>query len=127
MKLTILTPVRVEVDQEARKVCAEGQHGAFCVLPRHVDFVAALVPGLLSFEAGGRETFVAVDGGTAVKCGQEVRVSTPRAVRGPLGELSRAIDEEFRKLSEREAEARTALEKMRADFLRRFMELQSGG
>ena len=28
------------------KLVAEAPNGAFCLLPRHVDFVAALVPGL---------------------------------------------------------------------------------
>jgi hypothetical protein len=47
MKLTILLPGEVFLEAEAAKVIAEAGNGSFCLLPRHVDFVAALVPGLL--------------------------------------------------------------------------------
>lgn len=128
MQLKVLLPARVAVDERVRKVTAQGTQGEFCLLPRHVDFVASLAPGLLSFEsAAGAESFLALDGGLLVKCGEEVLVSTPRAVRGSLGELKRAVDESFKRLNEREAQARSALEKMEADFVRRFIELQRRG
>ncbi|NMC75543.1 MAG: F0F1 ATP synthase subunit epsilon, partial [Geobacteraceae bacterium] len=45
MKLTVLLPTGVLVDQEVTKVTAEAENGSFCLLPRHIDFLAALVPG----------------------------------------------------------------------------------
>jgi F-type H+-transporting ATPase subunit epsilon len=43
------------------KIIAEAEHGVFCLLPQHIDFVAALVPAILSFEAEtGEEVFVAI-------------------------------------------------------------------
>jgi F-type H+-transporting ATPase subunit epsilon len=30
-------------------VIAEAQNGSFCLLPHHIDFVAALAPGLLAY------------------------------------------------------------------------------
>ncbi len=125
MRLKVLLPTRVEVDREVTEVCAEGAEGAFCLLPRHVDLVSALRPGLLSFRTpDDGEVFLGVDAGTLVKCGPEVRVSTSRAVRGDLGELHRAVEEQFRRLSERRQRARSAAEKMQADFVRRFIELE---
>ena len=50
MKLMVLLPTEVLIDEEARKITAEAQNGSFCLLPRHIDFVTALVPGILSFE-----------------------------------------------------------------------------
>lgn len=124
MKLRVLLPERVAVDQRVAKVTAEAEDGAFCLLPRHVDFVAALVSGLLGFEdEAGNETLLAVDLGVLVKCGEDVLVSTPRVIGGrPLGELQRAVAEEFEALDERERRARIALHKIEADFVRRLVE-----
>ena len=126
MKLKVLVPSEVLIDQEVTKVIAEAENGSFCLLPRHIDFVAALVPGLLSFESGeGREEFLALDEGILIKCGPEVLVSTRNAVRGPdLGKLKQTVEEEFRVLDDREKMARSAVAKLEANFVRRFMELE---
>ncbi|MFH2125520.1 MAG: F0F1 ATP synthase subunit epsilon [Pseudomonadota bacterium] len=126
MKLKVLLPDQVLMDQEVAKVVAEGENGSFCLLPRHVDFVAALSPGILSFvDQRGQEQFLALDEGVLVKQGQEVLVSTRRGVRGgKLGELRHLVDEQFRELDEYEIKARTAMAKIEAGFVRRFLELQ---
>ncbi len=125
MLLKVLLPKKILVEEQVRKVVAEGQDGAFCLLPRHVDFVSALVPGLLEYEtAVGEEFYLAVDEGILVKCGAEVLVSTRNAARGAdLGQLQALIREQFAELDEREKQTRSALAKIEADFVRRFMEL----
>jgi F-type H+-transporting ATPase subunit epsilon len=129
MNLKVLLPTEVLIDEEVSKVTAEAQNGFFCLRPRHVDFTAALVPGLLSFEdSEGREIFVAVDEGVLVKCGQSVMVSTRSAVRGgELGELERIVEEQFMVLDEKEKAARTAVAKIESRFVRRFLEVQRRG
>jgi len=129
MNLKILLPTEVLIDEEVRKVTAEAQNGSFCLRPRHIDFAAALVPGLLSFEnSEGREIFIAVDEGVLVKCGQSVIVSTRSAARGgELGELERIVAEKFMVLDEKEKTARTAMAKIEAGFVRRFLEVQKRG
>jgi len=124
VKLRILLPERVALDEQVAKVTAEAENGVFCLLPRHLDFVAILVPGLLAFEdSAGKQTFLAVDRGTLVKCGDQVLVSTPRVISGrPLGELQRAVDEELQALDERERRARAALGKLEADFINRLVQ-----
>ena len=47
MRLKLLIPTRVVIDQPVTKVIADGEHGSFCLLAHHVDFLALLVPGLL--------------------------------------------------------------------------------
>ncbi len=125
MKLTVLLPAGVLVDQEVTKVTAEAENGSFCLLPRHVDFVTALVPGLLSFETGtGEEEFLAVDEGILVKRGPEVTVSTRNAVRGAsLGQLREAVEERFHVLDEREQQAREVLARLEADLVVRFVRM----
>lgn len=129
MQLRIALPTRILVEEEVRKVTADGSHGTFTVLPRHVDFHAALVPGLLAFEdAQGRERFVAVDGGLLVKYGAEVLVPTRRGVvDDDLDRLRTTVEREFRAEDERERETRRAVARLEADFIRRFMDLEKRG
>jgi F-type H+-transporting ATPase subunit epsilon len=126
MRLKVLLPTEVLIDQEVVKVIAEAGNGFFCLLPRHIDFVAALAPGLFSFvPVEGSEKFLAVDEGVLVKCGQQVLVSTRNAIQGPdLGRLKQSIEAQFRLLDERERTVRSALAKLEADFVRRFIELE---
>lgn len=49
MRLRIFLPEKVLLDRPAATVTAEGRSGSFGLLPRHVDFVEPLVPGILSF------------------------------------------------------------------------------
>ncbi len=125
MKLKILLPTEVLIEEEVVKVIAEAEDGSFCMKPKHVDFVAALVPGLLSFETtGGREEFLAVDEGTLVKCGAEVLVSTANAVRGPnLGTLKDTVEKQFMVVEEGQKSARSAVAKLEANLVRKFIEL----
>ncbi|MCB0128834.1 MAG: F0F1 ATP synthase subunit epsilon, partial [Caldilineaceae bacterium] len=127
-QLKVLLPTAVLVDEPVVKVIAEAENGSFCLLPRHVDFVAALVPGLLSFTtAEGVEEFLAVDEGILVKQGDDVRVSVINGVRGgALAELRALVTQQFERLDERERRARSALARMEADFVRRFIELREG-
>lgn len=129
MKLRILIPSEVFLEEDVSKVAAEAENGAFCLLERHVDFTAALTPGLLSFEThDAEERFVGVDEGILVKCRDEILVSVRNAVVGPeLGEVKKRIHEEFEELSEREKKARTASSKLEANLVRRFMELDRHG
>ncbi len=125
MKLKVLVPEQVLVDEPADKVVAEAANGSFCLLPRHVDFVAALVPGILTYTSGRAERFVATDEGILVKCGEEVLVSVRRAVAGAdLGALERTVEEQFRTLDERERQSRQASARLEADLVRRFLELR---
>jgi F-type H+-transporting ATPase subunit epsilon len=129
MRLKVLLPQGVLMDEEVTKVVAEAENGSFCLLPRHVDFLAALVPGLLSFASvNGAEEFLAVDEGMLVKCGSEVLVSTRNAVRGPdLGKLEQTVEQTFRRLDHQETMARSAFAKLEANFIRRFMDLEQHG
>lgn len=130
MQLTILSPTEESVDCAVRRVRGEGRHGSFVLLPRHVDTVIGLVPGLLSFvpKAGDDERYVAVDIGVLVKCGDAVRVSVRQAVAGEdLGSLQRAVRERFEHLDETERRVRTALSRLEADFIQQFIGMQSHG
>ena len=128
MRLKVLLPTEVLVDEEVRRIGAEADDGELTLLPLHIDLATALPPSVLSFEhVGGQEEFVALAEGVMVKCGDEVLVSTRQGVRGSeLGKLRDKVDKEFTQLDERAATARTSLNKIEATFVHRFIELKHG-
>jgi len=126
MTLKVFAAARVLVDEAVTKVVAEAENGWFCLRPRHADFVTALVPGVLVFtRRPGVEGFVAIDQATLVKCGAEVLVSTWRGVAGDdLASLRGVVAREFLQLDDRERTARSALARLEAGVVRRFVELE---
>lgn len=125
MNLRLMLPTEILLDRPVTKIIAEADNGEFCLLPRHIDFVAALVPGLLSFfDPQGVESFAAIDHGILVKCGTDVSVSAYRGVVGSdITELQTLIDERFLELDEYERKARSALARLEAGTLRGFLNL----
>lgn len=128
MQLKVILPSEVLLDEAVSKIIAEAENGSFCLEPRHVDFVTALVPGLLTYvTTEGREMFVGIDEGVLVKCGPEVCVSTREAVVGAdpavlrLSMVNRCGD-----LDGHERCARTVLARLESGVAKRFLELQRG-
>lgn len=125
MRLKVLLPTRVLLDERVEKVAAEGQDGQFCLLPRHVDFVSPLVPGVLTFAQSEGEQHVGIDEGVLVKVGDEVLVSTRQATeRGALEDIAHRVDEEFRRVDEHERKTRSATARLEAGLVRRFLDVQ---
>ena len=129
MRLKLLLPTHVLIDQPVVKVIAEAENGAFCLLPRHIDFLTALGPGILTFQTPeDEEIFLAVDGGILVKCGPEVLISTRNAFRGSqLDELKREVEQQFHAIDEQERRARTAIARREASWARQFTALAAEG
>ena len=126
MRLKVILPTDILMDEEVGKIVAEAKNGSFGILPKHIDFVAALVPGVLAFvDAEGSERFLGIDEGMLVKCADEVLVSTRNAVRGDdLRSLSKIVRKKFLEIDEHEKSARTALARLEAGVVRRFIELK---
>ncbi|MGV2829602.1 F0F1 ATP synthase subunit epsilon [Myxosarcina sp. GI1(2024)] len=126
MKLKILIPTEVFLETTVEQVNAEAKNGDFGILPNHIDFVAALAPGVLSAYASDREEeiYIAIDEGILVKYGDEVLVSTKQAIRGvDLETLHRTVVEEFTHLDEQQKTIRTALAKLETGMMRGILEM----
>lgn len=127
LSLAIFLPNRLfrQIDSVV-KVVAEGLEGFFTLLPRHVDYVTVLVPGILTVQAeDGRPLFFAVDHGTLIKQNRTIRIATRNCIEGKdLQSLGRIVAEEFYQLDDLEKKARTALAGLEHAMLRRFAELK---
>ena len=126
MDLKLCLPTRTLRQTAVAKIVAEAQNGAFGLLPRHIDYVAALVPGILSITLeDGQEIFFGIDEGILVKRGREVMISVRNAVKGEdLATLRQTVEREFLELDERERTARAALARLEAGVVRRFIRLE---
>jgi F-type H+-transporting ATPase subunit epsilon len=123
MHLKILIPHQVFAEKSGVvRIVAETREGSYGLLPRRLDCVMALTPGILLYQSeGSPESYVAVDEGVLVKSGAEVLVSVRRALAGSdLRVLQAAVEREFLRLDDQERSLRMVLAKLEAGFLRGF-------
>jgi F-type H+-transporting ATPase subunit epsilon len=127
MHLKVLLPFQVFTDRtDVSRMVAETSEGSFGLLPHRLDCVAALTPGILTYETAAGEAFVAVDEGVLVKTGPDVLVSVRRALGGSdLSQLHDAVKREFMTLDKSERDMRAAMTKLEAGFVRRLASLST--
>jgi F-type H+-transporting ATPase subunit epsilon len=128
MNLRILLPYGVFAEKsEVLRIVVDTTDGSYGLLPQRLDCVAALVPGVLSYEAKESGTvYVGIDQGVLVKAGAEVTVSVRRAIGGPnLGQLKDAVERDFLKLDEQERNVRNAVAKMESGLMGRMAEFEN--
>jgi len=126
MRLTVWLPTEILMQEEVSRIKAEAPNGWFGLLPRHIDFVTALVPSVLTFaRTSGTEEYLAIDHGIMVKCGPEVSVSTRAAVRSAnLAQLRKDVEARFEAEEEREKKTLSSEMKLEADLVRGLLELE---
>ena len=129
MNLKILMPFQIFAEKSGvSRIVAETREGSFGILPHRLDCVAALAPGILTYETvSDGEVFVAVDEGVLVKTGSEVLISVRRALGGAdLGQLREVVEREFLTLDEREQSVRSVVAKLEGDLIRHMASLHNG-
>ena len=128
MNLRILVPFGVFAEKaDVLRVVADTTDGSYGLLPNRLDCVAALVPGILTYEAkDGGTVYVGIDQGVLVKAWAQVTVSVRRAIGGSdLGQLKDAVERDFLKLDEQERNVRTAVAKMESSLMGRLAEFEN--
>jgi F-type H+-transporting ATPase subunit epsilon len=125
MNLKVLLPFQVFADKTGiARIVVETLDGSFGLLPHRLDCVAALAPGILTYQSEAEgEVYIAVDEGVLVKTGLDVLVSVRNAIGGTdLRQLHEAVDREFMNLNKREQSVRSVMTKMESDFISRLVE-----
>ncbi|MCF8706912.1 F0F1 ATP synthase subunit epsilon [Rhizorhapis sp. SPR117] len=128
MKLKVLLPFEIFTEKTGvSRIVAETHDGSFGILPRRLDCVAALAPGILTYESPSEgEVFLAVDEGVLVKAGPDVLVSVRRALGGTdLGWLREAVEQEFLSLDQQEQSLRSMLAKIESDLIHRVASIRN--
>ncbi|MFP4496989.1 MAG: F0F1 ATP synthase subunit epsilon [Vulcanimicrobiota bacterium] len=126
MKLKVALPTKILLEEKVKKVKAEGVDGNFELLPRHVDYLSALKPGIIEFETKeGEIGYIAVNEGILIKIGSRVLVSTENAAVGTeLGHLEEKIREDYLKIDDQEKKANTAVYNIESEILKKFGRLE---
>jgi len=65
IRLRLVSPSRLLMDEEVDEVTAPGVLGEFGVLPNHIAFLTLLAPGEMSYKQGAKSTRLAIGGGYA--------------------------------------------------------------
>ncbi len=107
MKLKIVTPDRLVLDEEVEAVFVQTVDGELGILPKHIPLVTPLAIGLLHYERQSQKHPVAVMGGVLQTDGQQVMVLSQVAEVSSDIDTARALD------AQKRAEAR--LKEMKAD------------
>src|SRR5450432_319126 len=105
MTLKVLLPFQVFAEKTGvSRIVAETREGYFGILPHRLDCIAALAPGILTYETeADGVAYVAIDEGVLVKTGLSVSLSVRHAIRGTdLGNLHTAVEREFVNLDAQE-------------------------
>jgi F-type H+-transporting ATPase subunit epsilon len=125
MNLKILLPFEVFLDKkDVSRIVARTADGSFGLLEHRLDCVAALAPGILTYNTKADGTvYLAVDEGVLVKEGANVLVSVRQAVSGKdLGQLHDEVQRQFLKLDQQQRAVRDAVAKLEGGLIGRFAE-----
>lgn len=128
LTLQLVLPAKELMTASTNKIIAKAVNGEFCILPNHIDFVSILQPSVLSYwstDIVSQPSYVAIDHGVLVKCGNQVTVSIIDGLYSDdLQLLQDKVKQHFIDIDEHERKARAALARIEAVTLRRFRELQ---
>lgn len=128
MNLRILLPFQIFDEKKGvSRIVAESRGGSFGLLPHRLDCVAALEPGILTYETESEgEVYVAVDEGVLIKTGQDVFVSVRNAIYGTdLSQLREAVEREFLTVDESEQRIRSVMAKLESNLVRRLAKFKN--
>lgn len=127
MELRILLPHQLFFQHpRIRRLVVETTHGSLGLLPRRLDCILALQPGILTYQAEEEpDCYLALDAGILLKRGAQVTLAVRRAIGGAtLPELQHTVEKDFLTVDAHELQVRTALQRLESGFARRFMELK---
>jgi len=79
IRLRVVTPTRLLLDEEVDEVTAPGALGEFGVLPNHITFLTLLAPGEMSYKEGTVRHHLAINGGYAEVLDNVMTVLAPAA------------------------------------------------
>ena len=126
MKLRVLMPAQVVLEEQVVHVTAQGLTGSLGIRPGHAPLVAALARDILMARLpDGRERYVALNGGVMVVNADLVEVVSRQAVASDdVRSLESVALVQFQKEAAEQQANYIAFEKMRINFMRNVLELE---
>ncbi|MBF0498555.1 MAG: F0F1 ATP synthase subunit epsilon [Candidatus Riflebacteria bacterium] len=126
MHLKIMLPAKIFLEEfDVIRLLVETTRGNFGFLPRRLDCVLSIVPGILVYETKKNGVkHIAVDEGIMVKTGFNILISVRNALGGyEPGALRKSYLNDLSVIRERERDVRLAIAHLESDFMRRLVEV----
>ncbi|MEO7313292.1 MAG: F0F1 ATP synthase subunit epsilon [Chitinophagaceae bacterium] len=121
--MKILLPFKVFADiKNVSSIVVETSQGSYGMLPQRLDCVAALVPGIFTYQTENDGIkYVAVDNGVMIKAGLQILISVRNAVGGAdLGKLGDLVKKNFNSQMENIKQVNTVIAKLERGFIYSF-------
>jgi F-type H+-transporting ATPase subunit epsilon len=123
MQFRLSIPSQVIMEVTVEKIIAEDLNGSFCLLPKHIDCLRILIPGILTYQLNGKEKYIGIDDGVLVKRGKEVKVAVKNVIYDvEIGQMKAELEKKITKSSEEEKRIRTIISEMEIDFINKYVE-----
>ena len=129
MRLRIVTPLLVAVDEDIDSLRAEDASGGFGILTGHAPFLTALAISIVSWRKAERERFCAVRGGVmTVGAETAIDIATREAVAGDtLATLDTEVLARFQSDADEERTEHVETVRLQLNAIRRMISrLRSG-
>ena len=126
MELKVVTPTEVILSCPIQKITIEGIEGFRSFLPKHMDFITALKPGIMTYLTQDNTTkYIACNQGLFVKCGTQVSISTPWAVVSDnLQRLKQDIKVAFQEMEQERKEVGVSMARLEIGLTKGLMHLR---
>jgi F-type H+-transporting ATPase subunit epsilon len=123
MRLTIVTPLAVVVDEDIDSLRAEDASGSFGILNGHAPFLTALAISILSWKRSEGERFCAVRGGAlTVSAKSHIAIATREAVAGgDLATLDAEVLSRFQSEADQERIEHVETTRLQMHVIRRMI------
>jgi F-type H+-transporting ATPase subunit epsilon len=123
MRLTIVTPLAVVVDEDIDSLRAEDASGSFGLLEGHAPFLTALAISILSWKRSEGEGFCAVRGGAlTVSAKSHIAIATREAVAGDdLATLDAEVLSRFQSEADQERIEHVETTRLQMHVIRRMI------
>lgn len=128
MLMRVFSPTGTLLEKEVEKVNFQALDGAHTFLPKHADYLSVLTPDVVTYESGGKKSYIACNRGVILKQGENVFLSVRSAIfNDDLKALIEQMRTEFKKEEEERKETNAVMARLEAGLTRGFMKLSNRG
>ena len=129
MRLRIVTPLSIVLDENIERLCAEDASGSFGILSGHAPFLTALTISIVRWHTGTSERYCAVRGGVmSVSDGTTITVATREALQGDnLATLDAEVLSRYLSDEDTERVDRAATVQLQLNAIRRMVSQLGSG
>ena len=125
MELKVITPTEIVLSCPIQKIMIEGIDGFRTLLPKHMDFITALKPSIVTYTTQDHPMYLACNQGLFVKCGDQISISTPWAVIGSdLTKLKQQIKQAFQEMDQQRKEVGVSMARLEIGLTKGLVQLR---